>query len=152
TFQLLKSLLKINGRSSFCLPLIHLVLSFFDFHVEFSHPRPIAICRQVRSTLNVTGVPLKRLMSVNLTSHLNQLRKKRDRIKLSNVQFMSSKGLNPQSQSSSKALPPLPNADKYATIVTRFAPNPDFVLHLGSIRAIILSHDYARMYKGRFLL
>src|SRR5207247_9233009 len=56
------------------------------------------------------------------------------------------------SQSGSKALPPLLNADKYTTIVTRFAPNPDFVLHLGSIRAIILSHDYARMYKGRFLL
>ena len=46
----------------------------------------------------------------------------------------------------------MPNADKYAMIVTRFAPNPDFVLHLGSIRAIILSHDYAPMYKGRFLL
>ncbi len=35
----------------------------------------------------------------------------------------------------------MPNADKYSVIVTRFAPNPDFVLHLGSIRAIILSHD-----------
>ena len=46
----------------------------------------------------------------------------------------------------------MPNADKYSTIVTRFAPNPDFVLHLGSIRAVILSHDYARMYEGRFLL
>jgi glutamyl-tRNA synthetase len=52
----------------------------------------------------------------------------------------------------SQNLPPLPHADKYPVIVTRFAPNPDFVLHLGSIRAIILSHDYARMYKGRFLL
>lgn len=51
-----------------------------------------------------------------------------------------------------KALPPLPNSDKYSTIVTRFAPNPDFVLHLGSVRAIILSHDYARMYSGQFLL
>ena len=56
------------------------------------------------------------------------------------------------SQSGSKTLPPLPNAEKYSRIVTRFAPNPDFVLHLGSIRAIILSHDYAHMYKGRFLL
>src|SRR5437762_9735305 len=65
---------------------------------------------------------------------------------------MSAKAVSPQSQSGPKTLPPLPNADKYATIVTRFAPNPDFVLHLGSIRAIILSHDYARMYKGRFLL
>ncbi len=65
---------------------------------------------------------------------------------------MSARAVSPQSQSGSKALPPLQNTDKYAAIVTRFAPNPDFVLHLGSIRAIILSHDYARMYKGRFLL
>jgi len=65
---------------------------------------------------------------------------------------MSAKAVSPHIQSTSKTLPPLPNADKYTTIVTRFAPNPDFVLHLGSIRAIILSHDYARMYKGQFLL
>jgi len=51
-----------------------------------------------------------------------------------------------------KRLPPLPNADKYAQIVTRFSPNPDCVLHLGSARAIILSHEYARLYKGKFLL
>ena len=51
-----------------------------------------------------------------------------------------------------KELPPLPNAEKYSEIVTRFAPNPDFVLHLGSIRAVILSHDYAKKYKGKFLL
>ncbi|OLD78253.1 glutamate--tRNA ligase [archaeon 13_1_20CM_52_20] len=71
---------------------------------------------------------------------------------MSIVQIMSVQAVSPRSQSGSKTLPPLPNADKYTTIVTRFAPNPDFVLHLGSIRAIILSHDYARMYKGRFLL
>src|SRR5207247_3486519 len=65
---------------------------------------------------------------------------------------MSAKAVSLPSQPVSNALPPLPNTDKYAMIVTRFAPNPDFVLHLGSIRAIILSHDYARMYKGRFLL
>lgn len=51
-----------------------------------------------------------------------------------------------------KALPPLPRADAYDKIVTRFAPNPDFVLHLGSLRAIILSHDYARMYNGSFIV
>jgi glutamyl-tRNA synthetase len=65
---------------------------------------------------------------------------------------MSAKAALSQAQPPAKTLPPLPNADKYATIVTRFAPNPDFVLHLGSIRAIILSHDYARLYKGQFLL
>ncbi len=51
-----------------------------------------------------------------------------------------------------KGLPALPNAEKYSEIVTRFAPNPDFVLHLGSVRAVILSHDYAKKYNGRFLL
>ncbi len=51
-----------------------------------------------------------------------------------------------------KQLPPLPNAKKYEKVVTRFSPNPDFVLHLGSARAIILSYDYAKMYNGRFYL
>jgi glutamyl-tRNA synthetase len=51
-----------------------------------------------------------------------------------------------------KGLPPLPNAKKYEKVVTRFSPNPDFVLHLGSARAIILSYDYAKMYNGSFIL
>ena len=51
-----------------------------------------------------------------------------------------------------RQLPPLPNADKYPLIVTRIAPNPDFVLHIGNARAAVLSHDYARMYKGKFIV
>jgi len=51
-----------------------------------------------------------------------------------------------------KKLSPLPNADKYHVITTRFSPNPDCVLHLGSARAIVLSHEYARMYNGKFIL
>jgi len=51
-----------------------------------------------------------------------------------------------------KKLTPLPNADKYSVITTRFSPNPDCVLHLGSARAIVLSHEYARLYKGKFIL
>ncbi|MDI6690949.1 MAG: glutamate--tRNA ligase [Candidatus Bathyarchaeota archaeon] len=51
-----------------------------------------------------------------------------------------------------KRLPPLPNVDKYVQVVTRFSPNPDCVLHLGSARAIILCHEYARKYKGKFIL
>jgi len=51
-----------------------------------------------------------------------------------------------------KVLPPLPSAQKYHLIVTRLAPNPDFVLHIGNARAAILSHDYAKMYKGKFVL
>jgi len=51
-----------------------------------------------------------------------------------------------------KRLPPLPNVDKYAKVVTRFSPNPDCVLHLGSARAIVLCYEYAGMYEGKFIL
>jgi len=51
-----------------------------------------------------------------------------------------------------KRLPPLPNVNKYARVVTRFSPNPDCVLHLGSARAIVLCYEYAHMYKGKFIL
>jgi len=51
-----------------------------------------------------------------------------------------------------RALPPLPNVEKYKRVVTRFAPNPDCMIHLGSARAIILCDEYAKMYKGSFRL
>jgi len=51
-----------------------------------------------------------------------------------------------------KALPPLLNVEKYEQVVTRFAPNPDCMIHLGNARAIILCDEYAKMYKGSFRL
>lgn len=51
-----------------------------------------------------------------------------------------------------KRLPPLPNVSNYPHVVTRYAPNPDCVLHLGSARAIVLCHEYAQMYRGKFVL
>ena len=48
-------------------------------------------------------------------------------------------------------LPPLPNAVE-GRVVTRFAPNPDFVIHIGNARPAILSYEYARMYKGKMVL
>jgi len=51
-----------------------------------------------------------------------------------------------------KRLPPLPSVDKYTKVVTRFSPNPDCVLHLGSARAIVLCYEYTHMYKGKFIL
>ncbi|MEM1619488.1 MAG: glutamate--tRNA ligase [Fervidicoccaceae archaeon] len=50
-----------------------------------------------------------------------------------------------------RALAPLPNA-KHGAVVTRFAPNPDFVIHIGNSRVAILSHEYARMYRGKMIL
>ena len=51
-----------------------------------------------------------------------------------------------------KELPPLPNVDEWKRVCTRFAPNPDFAIHLGNARAAILSYEYARMYGGKFIL
>ena len=62
------------------------------------------------------------------------------------------KALTEEKIEETKQLPPLPNIEKYERVVTRFSPNPDFVLHLGSARAIILSHEYAKIYNGIFIL
>lgn len=51
-----------------------------------------------------------------------------------------------------KTLPPLPNVEKYGEVRTRFAPNPDFLIHLGNARPAILSYEYAREYRGKFIL
>ena len=45
-------------------------------------------------------------------------------------------------------LPPLPNDSKYGVITLRFAPNPDFVLHLGSARPAIINYAYKLKYEG----
>ena len=49
-------------------------------------------------------------------------------------------------------LPDLPDLDKYSMVVTRFAPNPNGPLHIGHVRAALLSHEYARRCKGKFIL
>lgn len=51
-----------------------------------------------------------------------------------------------------KRLPKLPNVERYERVVTRFSPNPDCAIHLGSARAIVLCSEYAKMYKGSFIL
>lgn len=68
------------------------------------------------------------------------------------VQENFPEALNQEETEEEKHLPPLANVDKYDEIVTRFSPNPDCVLHLGSARAVILCHKYARKYDGKFLL
>ncbi len=50
-----------------------------------------------------------------------------------------------------KKLPPLPNA-VMGGVVTRFAPNPDYTIHLGNARPALLSYWYAEMYRGKMIL
>ena len=51
-----------------------------------------------------------------------------------------------------KVLPPLENVERFEEVRTRFAPNPDGPLHLGSAEPIIFCDEYAKMYEGKFIL
>jgi len=55
-------------------------------------------------------------------------------------------------KSDEKLLPPLPNANKFTLIHTRFCPNPDGALHIGGARAAILCDEYAKKYSGKLTL
>jgi glutamyl-tRNA synthetase len=48
-------------------------------------------------------------------------------------------------------LPPLPDAIE-GKVIVRFAPNPDGAIHLGNARPAVLSYEYAKRYRGRFIL
>ncbi len=48
-------------------------------------------------------------------------------------------------------LPPLPNAVK-GKVRLRFAPNPDFLIHIGNARPAIVNDEYAKMYRGVHIL
>jgi len=45
----------------------------------------------------------------------------------------------------------LPEA-KIGRVVLRFAPNPDGAIHIGNARAAVLNYEYAKKYKGKFIL
>jgi len=60
--------------------------------------------------------------------------------------------LEPRAAEEERVLPPLPNVERFNEVRTRFAPNPDGPLHLGSARPVILCDEYARMYDGKFIL
>jgi glutamyl-tRNA synthetase len=50
-----------------------------------------------------------------------------------------------------EGLPALDWAGK-EEVVTRFAPNPNGPFHLGNARAVVLSHEFAKKNRGKFLL
>lgn len=50
-----------------------------------------------------------------------------------------------------EGLPPLPNAEK-GKVVTRFPPFPSGALHIGNMKAVVISYEYAKMYKGKFIV
>ena len=48
-------------------------------------------------------------------------------------------------------LPPLPGAVE-GRVRLRFAPNPDFLIHIGNARPAIVNDEYAKMYRGVHIL
>jgi len=50
-----------------------------------------------------------------------------------------------------EGLPDLPNAVK-GKVITRFPPYPSGALHIGNMKALIVSYEYAKMYDGKFVV
>ncbi|MEB3780217.1 MAG: glutamate--tRNA ligase [Desulfurococcales archaeon] len=91
----------------------------------------VAIARRVVEEVNRLSVEEQRRELVERYPHLMEERRER--------------------KEEEKGLPPLPGAVE-GRVVTRFAPNPDFVIHIGNARPAILSYEYARMYRGKMIL
>ena len=51
-----------------------------------------------------------------------------------------------------KALPPLPDIDKYKKVVMRLAPYPSGALHIGNARMVVLNDEYVKKYNGELIL
>jgi glutamyl-tRNA synthetase len=84
-----------------------------------------------------------------VVGNTNSLAIDEQRIKLDQYRgYLSSK--EPFKKADKKGLPEIPN--RPPIVVTRFAPNPDGPLHLGNLRAAVLSYEYAKMYSGKFIL
>ena len=50
-----------------------------------------------------------------------------------------------------EGLPELPNAKK-GKVITRFPPYPSGALHIGNMKPLVISYEYAKMYKGKFVV
>ncbi|MDO8624965.1 MAG: glutamate--tRNA ligase [Candidatus Diapherotrites archaeon] len=67
-------------------------------------------------------------------------------------QAFEAEGYELKPKEKEKGLAPLDWADAGEKVITRFAPNPNGPMHIGHCRAAILSAEYAKKYKGEFLL
>ncbi|MEZ0393942.1 MAG: glutamate--tRNA ligase [Desulfurococcaceae archaeon] len=92
-----------------------------------------------REVVKVVDEIVKEVNKLSLDEQLNLLRKEFPEVVLE------------ERREAERGLPPLPNAEK-GKVVTRFAPNPDFAIHLGNARPALLSYWYAEMYDGKMIL
>lgn len=81
------------------------------------------------------------------TIKVNSLSYEEQKIELEKYKSYLSIKQKPQEE---KDLPDIPNRPE--RVVTRFAPNPDGPLHIGNLRAAVLSYKYAKKYGGKFIL
>ncbi|MDA4130694.1 MAG: glutamate--tRNA ligase [Thaumarchaeota archaeon] len=66
-------------------------------------------------------------------------------------QIAKKKELSKEASEKKQTLPPLVDAEQ-GKVVTRFPPEPNGYMHIGHAKAAILGSEYAKMYKGKFLV
>jgi glutamyl-tRNA synthetase len=67
------------------------------------------------------------------------------------AEIQKKKELSKKDSEKSISLPPLPEA-RDGDVVTRFPPEPNGFMHIGHAKAALLGSEYAKMYKGRFIM
>ena len=95
----------------------------------------------IKILINLVNTIVEEVNSISIEQQKKELSKKHPNLLTIN-----------HKETKKKILPPLPNVIRYKKVVTRFAPNPDCVLHIGSLRAALLSDEYAKIYRGAFIL
>lgn len=120
---------KHNGKAD-----VQAVIRKIIFNYPELRPKIKELIKKVEEVVN-------RVNSLNVEDQYNYL-----------VAFYPEELKEEKIQAKTLELPPLINAEKYGTIITRFAPNPDGPLHLGNIRAALLSSEYSKKYKGKFIV
>jgi len=141
--------------------------------VEVKKVREIALKHALRNSIDHGGKALESAVVSKVLGELPELRKYAKQIAevvREVVSFVNSLSIEEQvklvkekfpeffeetkqvERREEKVLPPLPGVDKHKSVKTRFAPNPDFYIHLGNARPALLSYEYAKEYNGVFIL
>ncbi len=103
-------------------------------------------------------IALDHELSKNLSRHIKEITEEVDKVNAMGAEEIRKEFLPIEKTYELKpkekvaGLKPIEWAEKGGKVVTRYAPNPNGLMHLGNARAALMSWEYAEKYKGKFIL